>query len=280
MMLIFNTAIIFVAAMCFGSFITMASYRLAVFQQRKNDGEKTNVKNLIFDRSFCPNCNKTLKFRHLLPIISWLFYQGKCGLCLQKISTRYLLIEIFNVVLFLTIFFVLGAKIDLRLILTLLIVVVLMIIAIVDLEHYFIPNIAQIVLTFLVLIYHVFIVEKYDLPHYFLSAIYFLTAAIILHYGFLFITKKRGIGEDDIKFFFVAGFFLGINQLMAFMIINGIFGVVFGLIWTKMKNDNTFPFAPALVAAFLIPNLFNIEYIEWLGFLLYWFQKYINITIF
>jgi hypothetical protein len=73
---------------------------------------------------------------------------------------------------------------------------------------------------------------------------------------------------------------LGIDKLLIFMILNGVFGTVFGLIWTRLKKDDTFPMAPALAVAFLTPTLFQVKYIEWFGMLLYLFEKYITKTAF
>ncbi len=274
---IFNTTAILIFGLCFGSFITMASYRLALINDTP---EKLSIKDLIFKRSFCPNCNNQLKIRHLFPVFSWLFFKGQCGFCAQKISPRYPLIEIATAGLFLTIFLALGSKVDAKLILTLLMAAVLMIMIVVDLENYFIPDITQIVLAILALVYHLIIPDNHSLSYYLLSSIGFFMFGIIIHYSFLLIAKKQGIGEDDLKFFAIAGLMLGIDQLMIFMILNGIFGTVFGLLWMRLKKDETFPFAPALSAAFLSPILFNINYVECLGLLLYWFEKYITKTAF
>ncbi len=44
-------------------------------------------------RSFCPKCKKTIKARHLIPIVSWLWLKGKCADCGKKISSQYVLVE-------------------------------------------------------------------------------------------------------------------------------------------------------------------------------------------
>lgn len=269
-MFIFNIVFIVIFGLCFGSFITMASYRFA--------DENISLRDFIFRNSFCPSCNNQLKFKHLFPVFSWIFFKGKCGFCAEKISWRYPLIEIVTALLFLTIFLVLGAKVDTKLTLILLMAVVLMIMVVVDLEHYFIPDFTQIILAVLILIYHLLIPSKYGFLYYVLSAGGFLGFGLILHYGFFFLTKKRGIGEDDLKFFAVAGLMLGIDQMMIFMILNGVLGTVFGLIWIRLKKDDTFPFAPALAVAFLSCVLFKINYVEGLGMLLYLFEKYITKT--
>lgn len=269
-MLTFNIILILIAGLCFGSFIGMASYRFGA--------EDISLRQFILRNSFCPNCGNGLKIKHLFPVLSWLIFKGRCGFCHKKISIRYPLIEISTALLFLGIFFALGAKIDLKLVLILLMAVTLMIMIIVDIEHYFIPNLVQIFLAILILIYHLLIPSKYGLMHYFIAAVVYFSFGIIIHFGFYFFTKKHGIGEDDIKFFTFAGLMLGLDQMMAFMILSGVFGMIFGIIWTKLKKDETFPFAPALAASFLICVLFKIDMVEILGNLLYLAEKYITRT--
>jgi leader peptidase (prepilin peptidase)/N-methyltransferase len=269
-MSVINIIAVVFFGLCFGSFITMASYRFA----------ETNIsiKDFIFRNSFCPNCNNQLQIKHLFPVFSWLFHQGKCGFCQAKISARYPLIEIATASLFLGVFLSLGAKIDIRLILTLAILVVLMIMVVVDLEHYFIPDFTQIILFILAITYHLVLPNKHGIGYYFLSSAGFVAFGIILHYGFYFVTKKQGIGIDDIKFFAPAGLLLGFDNALIFMTLSGIFGMIFGPLWMKFKKDDTFPFAPALCAALLVCLVFKIDYIEWLGLGLYWFEKYVTKT--
>ncbi|MFT7087923.1 MAG: leader peptidase (prepilin peptidase)/N-methyltransferase [Rickettsiales bacterium] len=263
-----------ITGLCFGSFITMASHRLAIF----NKSEDISIRDLILKGSSCPSCNKQLKLQHLFPIFSWLFYKGKCGFCANKISIRYPLIEISTALLFLGVFWILGPVINAKLILTLSIFVFLIIMVVVDLEHYFIPDITQIIVLALILAYHLILPDSHNLSYYLFSAAGLFMFGIILWYGFFLVTKRHGIGIDDIKFFTLAGFMLGLDKLMIFMILSGLLGTLFGAIWTRLKKDDTFPFAPALVVSFMICILFQINYIETLGNLLYWFEKVVTKT--
>ena len=266
-MFLIDEIFIVIIGLCFGSFITMASYRFA--------DEEMPTREFIVKNSFCPHCKNRLKIRHLFPVFSWLFSRGKCGFCQEKISIRYPLIEIFSAALFLGIYLALGSKIDLKLVLILLMAVTLIIMSVVDLESYFIPDFTQIFLGFLIVIYHLTIPENYKFDYYYYSGMLLLAIGLALHFGFFLITKKQGIGEDDIKFLFFAGFMLGAHQILIFMILSGVFGVIFGPVWKFLKKDDTFPFAPALSFAFLACITFKIDYIEFFGLLLYWFQKYI-----
>ena len=79
---VFLYAIIFVTGAFFGSFFTLAVYRIP----RKED--------ILIKHSYCPNCNHKLGFFDLFPILSYLFLRGKCRYCGQKIRPRYLIIEL------------------------------------------------------------------------------------------------------------------------------------------------------------------------------------------
>jgi leader peptidase (prepilin peptidase)/N-methyltransferase len=76
--------------------------------------------------------------------------------------------------------------------------------------------------------------------------------------GFFYLGAKiEALGIDDLKFFFIAGLLLGTRNFLTFMILSGVFGVIFGSAWQKIKRDETFPFAPSMCLALLICLLFG-----------------------
>lgn len=81
--------IIFIIGTLFGSFLTLAVYRIPL------------KKDITHERSFCPNCNHKLNFLDLIPIVSYVFLKGKCRYCGQKVRARYLLLELFSGLIFL-----------------------------------------------------------------------------------------------------------------------------------------------------------------------------------
>ena len=85
---IFLYAIIFITGCFFGSFFTLAVYRIP----RKED--------ILIKHSYCPNCNHKLGFLDLFPVLSYIFLGGKCRYCKNKIRPRYLLLEIFSGITF------------------------------------------------------------------------------------------------------------------------------------------------------------------------------------
>lgn len=85
---IFLYVIIFIIGTLFGSFFTLAVYRIPL------------KKDITHERSYCPNCNHKLSFLDMIPIFSYLFLGGKCRYCKQKIRPRYLLLEVLSGVVF------------------------------------------------------------------------------------------------------------------------------------------------------------------------------------
>ena len=80
--------LIFCIGTLFGSFFTLAVYRIPL------------GKDITHERSFCPNCNHKLTFLDMIPILSYICLGGKCRYCKQKIRPRYLLLEILSGVVF------------------------------------------------------------------------------------------------------------------------------------------------------------------------------------
>ncbi len=85
---IFLYIIIFIIGTLFGSFFTLAVYRIPLKQD------------ITHKRSYCPNCNHKLGFFDMLPIVSYIFLRGKCRYCGQKIRPRYLILEVLSGIVF------------------------------------------------------------------------------------------------------------------------------------------------------------------------------------
>ena len=81
---IFLYIIIFIMGTLFGSFYTLAVYRIP----KGIDIVKTH--------SFCLNCGHRLGFFELIPVWSYILLGGKCKECKQKIRPRYLILEVLS----------------------------------------------------------------------------------------------------------------------------------------------------------------------------------------
>ena len=76
--------LLFIIGTLFGSFYTLAVYRIP----KKQDITHTH--------SYCPNCNHKLGILDLIPVLSYIMLKGKCRYCEQKIRPRYLILEIIS----------------------------------------------------------------------------------------------------------------------------------------------------------------------------------------
>jgi len=95
---IFLYTIIFIMGAFFGSFYTLAVYRIPLKQ------------NILYVHSYCPTCNHKLGIWDLFPILSYLFLGGKCRYCKNKIRIRYFLLEILSGIVF--VLFAISLKIN------------------------------------------------------------------------------------------------------------------------------------------------------------------------
>lgn len=91
--------LIFIMGSLFGSFYTLATYRIPRHQD------------ITHTRSYCPKCNHKLGFFDMFPIFSYIFLGGKCRYCKEKISPRYLILEVLTGLIFVLAFYLLRIDI-------------------------------------------------------------------------------------------------------------------------------------------------------------------------
>lgn len=206
LMEIFLYIVIFIMGSVFGSFFTLAVYRLP----RKE--------NITYVRSHCTSCNHKLNFLDLIPIWSYIFLGGKCRYCKEKIRSRYILLEIFSGTVFLLT--ALSLKITtyssieefINLFFIYLFMCVIFIIGGIDKEKYEIHDgtiLYGIAVSLMYGLYNAFrgITMKYSLIGFFAYSLIFYVIDLTLKK-----TKTKEelpIGFGDIEYLAVIGLFLG-----------------------------------------------------------------------
>ena len=91
--------LIFIMGTVFGSFFSLAIYRIPKRQD------------ITHTPSYCPNCNHKLRFLDLIPIFSYIFLLGKCRYCKAKIRPRYFILEILSGLTFVIIAYLMNIHI-------------------------------------------------------------------------------------------------------------------------------------------------------------------------
>ena len=85
-----------------------------------------------------------------------------------------------------------------------------------------------------------------------LSALLFGGFALLMGVSVSFVLKKDALGMGDVKFFAVAGLWLGGAMLPAFCILSGVMGIILGGVWQRVTGSQLFPFGPALILSMYI----------------------------
>ena len=181
-----------------GSFANVCIYRLP------------QDKGVVSGRSYCPKCKTQISWYDNIPILSYLFIQGKCRKCKKKISIQYPLVELLSVLSFVAVYFFYG--ITITTLLFIILALIFIIIFFIDLKHYIIPN----SLTFPLMVLG--FVKSFDpnlneiFPNYINSLIggvfgYGIIWSIIFLYKAL--RNKEGMGLGDAKLLAAIGFWFG-----------------------------------------------------------------------
>jgi leader peptidase (prepilin peptidase)/N-methyltransferase len=92
----FWSLVFFVLGSMVGSFLNVVIYRLPIGQS------------IISPPSHCPHCKYSIPWYLNMPLITWLYLNGKCRNCKALISVRYFLVEILTGALFLCAWMVYG----------------------------------------------------------------------------------------------------------------------------------------------------------------------------
>lgn len=79
---------VLVTGACLGSFLNVVILRLP-----------SDEHTFLTKRSYCYTCRKQLRWSDLIPIFSWFFLRGKCRFCESKIAVRYVLVELWGMLL-------------------------------------------------------------------------------------------------------------------------------------------------------------------------------------
>jgi len=228
--------IVIIIGIILGSFISLVTYRLPLGVD------------IVYKRSYCPECNHSLNVLDLVPLFSWIFNFGKCRYCHSSISARYPIIEISSATICYFIYNKFGVTFEG--LIYLIAALCLLVLIVTDFEHYIIPDSIQLLLTLSAI--SLGIINQSHFGDMFLGAAIGISCGLTLRYGYLYFKKIDALGMGDIKFMGVAGLFLGTAPLSTFFFLAGIIGVILAICWRMLKKGEVFPFGPALAVAMII----------------------------
>jgi len=253
---IFIGVMIFVLGLCFGSFVNMLIYRVAINYKLESKKFKVESKN----RSFCDYCGKQLNWYENIPVFSWLVLKGKTKCCHKKLPISYPIVELLTGLLFL-IFYFLGRPQEspLQFGVGLLIIVFLVFSAMFDLKYMILPDFSTVILIIIAFLGVVF--DEPNVIPYLLSALVASGFLLILN----LITKGKGMGMGDVKLAIFMGLFLGPQKTIVAFYVAFIVGAIYGLILMalkKAKKKSQIPFGPFLILGIFVAWWFGEKIIQ------------------
>lgn len=92
--------LIFAIGILFGSFYTLAVYRIP------------KTEDITHTHSYCPSCGHKLGFWDLIPLFSYIFLGAKCRYCKEKIRPRYFILELISGLFFVCVAYLMDFNIQ------------------------------------------------------------------------------------------------------------------------------------------------------------------------
>jgi len=211
-----------VLGLIIGSFLNVVIHRLPGKQS------------LIKPASHCPGCNTPVKPYDNIPVLSYLLLGGKCRFCKIRISPRYPIVEAFTGFIF-WLSYVMYAPNYVHVGFTILFLCLLLVLALIDLEHMILPNELNLIGAVIFLGYS-FFHPQITWQSGFIAGLGGAFSFIAILYLYKLIRKKDGMGWGDIKMMPLLGAFLGVNKLVIAVFLSSFIGSILGILLMLIKK--------------------------------------------
>lgn len=244
-------------------------------------GSFLNVVILRFDtgasigkgRSKCFSCEKTLSWYELFPLFSFLFQKGRCRGCFTKISWQYPIVELLGASVF-PVAYILNPSAFMTMqgllayTLTVLLLCIYIVITVYDIRHKIIPDVfsygaAGIALCALGL-------DWYTTGIFDVTRLAAGPALGFFFFFFWFISKGTWMGLGDAKLALSVGWFLGLWQGIAAILLSFWIGAGLSIalmiaqkIVSRKKGlsmKSEIPFGPYILLGFMISLLWHVDF--------------------
>lgn len=241
--LFFISLFLFFVGLFFGSFFLVVIDRFS------------SGSSFLIGRSTCEFCKHVLSPLDLIPVLSFVYLQGRCRYCHKKLSLIYPLFEILTGLLFASIPFLLLFQATvpitqvsgfITLLYTLYVVSVFLVITGIDIKIGIIPFVIVLPAFAIALLYRIFMAPE-TVWIALLSAFISFGSFLMLH----IVTKGRGMGFGDVVLAGYLGLLLSFPSIVPSLYIAFLTGAVVSLILIltgrKKMKGSTIPFGPFLV---------------------------------
>lgn len=215
---------------------------------------------VLWGRSRCDHCKKTLRWYELIPVVSYMIQLGRCRRCHKRLSVQYPIVEIAAGIGFASLF--VGRGMNGVVVVPLLVLFLsFLVILVADFKYQIIPDsmlvLAGVGITLNLLVHHAPV-------HTWLS----LVATGAVSFGAFYIlwaaTRGRGLGFGDVKLALIMGTLLGFPGVMIAFYVAFLTGAGWGVILMmtgKKTWKSKIAFGPFLVLGTVVSWVFGPDII-------------------
>lgn len=239
-MYIYFGIVIFIFGIIIGSFLNVCIYRIP------------RDESIAYPQSHCTNCNSSIKWYDLIPIISYIILKGKCRHCNQHISIRYPIVEFVTGILYVMIYVKFGFGIEFAKYAVF--TSVITVIGMIDLDTtdvYF--QVIAIGLISAMVFMGIYYYNGFPVITYIYGGA--LGGGLL---ALITVVTRGGMGWGDAEICLVCGLFLGFKLTFVMLFFSFIIGAFIGvlLILSKKKSAKDYiPFGPFVAIAAIFTML-------------------------
>ena len=254
----------FVAGLLIGSFLNVCIYRAP------------RDLSVISPRSFCPECDHPISWRHNIPVLSYVWLHGRCAYCSRHISARYPIVEFSTGLIFALITLRFG--VEWSALKWIVFAALLIFLFFTDLEERLLPNegtvggsLAGLIISAFVAVPSVFgelllpaaapqLQSVFDAV---LGGIILAVPVWVLGAVWSRFRQREALGFGDVKLLALIGIFLGAENGIFALTLGAVAGALGGIataLWTR-KAIRTYelPFGSYLCAAAIVVVLLRVS---------------------
>lgn len=242
----FRVFYVFLSGLLIGSFLNVCICRIPC------------GRSVLFPSSCCTSCSRRITPLDLIPVVSFVLLRGRCRNCGEKISRRYIYVELLTGLLFSVIYIYLGC--ESTFLKNIFLTSFMIIAAFIDLEHYIVPN--KLILFGL----GAGAVFLYIIKDPLYESAWWGAASGGGFLLLLMILSRGGLGSGDVKLAAVVGIFLGWPLALFTVFLScclaGLTGISL-ILMKKMRPKDIIPFVPFMAISSYIAMIWGRELISW-----------------
>ncbi len=213
---------------------------------------------LELKRSVCICGERNLKMIELIPLLSFFALRGKCQTCKTKLPVRFVIIEAIVGAIGLLAFYKFGLTTEF--VINFLILFALVLIGVIDLIKYIIPN--ELIIFLLLALLFKLILIPYNYLINIITSASIIAILLLLRWAIFKISKQEALGMGDVKFVSVLALLFGFPLSIIGIWLSSILGLL-GLKLTTSRANPKIPFGFFLSIGFILVIFFEQQILSY-----------------